>query len=236
MPGPNPFGSVRSSEGQVRVTKDANGLVQHIAARVAAPNPCHVADPSCASQILALLGPFEVMRAVVLVQGVGALEPEIGTGHLGTVLVHEPILGQHFDVTEMVEQPEQRLPERLRSSIGEFERVAEKRYAATASTPCLLQLAASARSVVQCSVHEADEVDQTELTCASQDRVGRRVEGDAVHEPGPGQEYLPDAHDSCSPRPGLVLVDGGDHGQAGRDRREPPAVDPGCGEMGEPGR
>ena len=72
-----------------------------------------VGDPSDAPEIEALLASRKMIRSVVLGQPIRAEDPEVGPGDGVACLIEHDVLGLDRDLTDLVEDPQQPLVDRL---------------------------------------------------------------------------------------------------------------------------
>ena len=117
MPGPDPAGVVRPTHGEVGVAQDRSGLVQYVLGGEPASLPVAVAQSSGTFEVGALTSALQVVAAVVLVERLGAHEPEVSAAEEAAVGVGDDVLRLDLDVADAVEDAQEGLPGGLRPGV-----------------------------------------------------------------------------------------------------------------------
>lgn len=178
MPGADSFGSMRPAEGEIGVTEDSGGLVQHVGGGVPAAYPGLVPDPPSTRQVLALPGDFEVLSSVVLMHGVGADEPQVRPSDGVAMGVAQYVLRLDLDAADLVQEPEQALPGGLRTVVCEGNGSPQRRSAAPSTSSCRVGLRDGACPTVQGGIDDDHHVVQGQVARTGQQYVDRWVDAD----------------------------------------------------------
>lgn len=179
-----------------------------------------------------MLGRVAAYFSVVLVEGVGPPKPEI-TASDEPAIVPELELRLDADVAHDMKDPQQRLVRRLGAPVGQGQGLTQPTNAPSSVRHHFFQTGSRGVSEVERGVDQDDDVEQAEMTGASEQGVLDGDDGTALDLAQGGRRHSAD-HPELGAS-GSVAAGGrrGEERQARRQRREPPAPQPGRREVGE---
>jgi len=201
-------------------------------------SPAHVVGTDQATipvQITPVLVGGPMVCTVVLMEGAGALEQQVGTGHESARAVDEADLRGDHDAEDAMEEPKQRLPGGLAPAVGGCESRPERRCPLAPRSRSPPDVVDGAQSEVKSGVDQNHQVEDSEPASAGKQRVGDRRHRNAIDESARRRSGVATHEQATSV--GLDLAPDRTHRreerQAVGDRGQPEFVSAGRGKSGE---